>query len=790
MFSGLFQNKPTNLTKSGDLEKKIDSIFTDFLLKQSFEDYSKSLSSTEYEESIYTTEEVLLKALSNVKDKSLDNIKNNSKEKSKKLVKISKKNLLNNLERKEKIEHISDFYYKLYEIYNSIVTALNPLYSYMNDNGEEVFFRLSDYKEHLTKIKDKTVKLKKEFTTGSIINNRLKLLYEAFKNDGTPKLDIEFLCSIDIDDNKKMPDLLSQLKGIQELEKLFYLDKNSPDKMDTKSRLLFEERLNYFYKLYTGNPNPRPDHIDTFDKVTLLRFDLKSKYCREPSKTKMKTLPKMEEKFYRAFTKNLLAMNRSVEKRKKNLLKILNYIFIRNSDGTMIINPKINNDEKLLKLVFSTIDNITKLYINVQKFFLQGLYIFDKMYKSHEKKIKILKNKNINTLIKNDKIITAPRVTIDNSKVKQNISEVLATKRRNKSSVPVPSVLQRQNASTLTNAGTQNDTTSTHETIKTYTAAAAPPPPPTTGAATEAATATAAPPPPRPPATEAATEAATATAAPTTTEAATAAAAPTTTGAATAAAAAAAAPPPPPTTGAATEAATAAVEAGVEDAAKAEAAKADAAKAEAAKAEAAKAEAEKAEAAKAEAEKAEATTAATAAATAEEKTGTTAAAPELAEASEVAEAAKAAEEKSKKIENYIKTMNEIKNQYNELENFVNNNLEKININNNKEIKENIKSINETIKSVFLSISEIHNNELRAQRGMISRAAIDRLTYLYTVIEKQSERIFKKLQQIKILIKNKNTKTEIESKIETEIEKKIPKIKEKLKKSETYLTLAQ
>ena len=135
-------------------------------------------------------------------------------------------------------------------------------------------------------------------------------------------------------------------------------------------------------------------------------------------------------------------------------------------------------------------------------------------------------------------------------------------------------------------------------------------------------------------------------------------------------------------------------------------------------------------------------------------------------------------------------MNEIKNQYNELENFVNNNLEKININNNKEIKENIKSINETIKSVFLSISEIHNNELRAQRGMISRAAIDRLTYLYTVIEKQSERIFKKLQQIKILIKNKNTKTEIESKIETEIEKKIPKIKEKLKKSETYLTLAQ
>ena len=301
----------------------------------------------EYNKNIYITKESLFKALSDLDIKNLDNlIKNNGK----KIIKISnlnvKKEFLNSEKKNLLVDEISNFYYKIYEIYNAIVSTLDPIYSYKDDNNVDIFFRLSDYKEHLQKIKNRKIQLRKEYSNSSIINKRLRILYDAVDTSGNPSINIDKVCTIDMQ-NDLNPEKLSDLKGIKELEKLFIQqNKNNIYKSKTvqKSDILYKDRLDYFYKLYTGKSTPRPEDIDSFDKITLLRFDKKSKYCKEPIKTEMKTLPKMEERFYKAYTKNLVAMNKSVEKRKQNLLKILNYIFIRKNDGTMIINPKI--DEK------------------------------------------------------------------------------------------------------------------------------------------------------------------------------------------------------------------------------------------------------------------------------------------------------------------------------------------------------------------------------------------------------------------------------------------------------------
>ncbi len=432
MFSGLFQSQPKNLTKKGDLEKKINTVFTDYLLQQSFDEFNQPITMNKYNNDIYTTKETLFKALSELDIKNINNLTKNNKNK---IIKISnlnlKKDIFNAQKKRLLIDNISNFYYKIYEIYNAIVSTLDPIYSYKDDNDIDVFFRLSDYKEHLQKIKNRKIELRKEYSSSSIINKRLRILYDAIDSSGNPSLDIDKVCTIDMQ-NDLDPEKLTDLKGIKELEKLFiqqhpnniYKSKNVQ-----KSDILYQDRLDYFYKLYTGKSTPRPSDIDSFDKVTLLKFDKKSKYCREPTKSEMKTIPKIEERFYKAYTKNLVAMNKSVEKRKKNLLKILNYIFIRKNDGTMIINPKID-EKKLIKISFQTIDNISRLYINIQKFFLQGLYIFDQIYKKHKKDIEKQRKKSLNEIMEKP-IISAPRLNLKNNKssVKNiNISNIVVTK--------------------------------------------------------------------------------------------------------------------------------------------------------------------------------------------------------------------------------------------------------------------------------------------------------------------------------------------------------------------------
>ena len=293
MFSGLFQSQPKNLTKKGDLEKKINTVFTDYLLQQTFDEFNQPVTMNKYNNDIYTTKETLFKALSDLDIKNINNLTKNNKNK---IIKISnlnlKKDIFNAQKKRLLIDNISNFYYKIYEIYNAIVSTLDPIYSYKDDNDTDVFFRLSDYKEHLQKIKNRKIELRKEYSSSSIINKRLRILYDAIDSSGNPSLDIDKVCTIDMQ-NDLDPEKLTDLKGIKELEKLFiqqhpnniYKSKNVQ-----KSDILYQDRLDYFYKLYTGKSTPRPSDIDSFDKVTLLKFDKKSKYCREPTKSEMKTM--------------------------------------------------------------------------------------------------------------------------------------------------------------------------------------------------------------------------------------------------------------------------------------------------------------------------------------------------------------------------------------------------------------------------------------------------------------------------------------------------------------------
>ena len=87
MFSRLFI--PSKINSKNDLEKKVNVVFTDYILKQTFDNYDESMNLTDYNNAIYTTKKTLQKALPE----------------------------------EAKLNKNANFYVKLYEIYNAIVST-------------------------------------------------------------------------------------------------------------------------------------------------------------------------------------------------------------------------------------------------------------------------------------------------------------------------------------------------------------------------------------------------------------------------------------------------------------------------------------------------------------------------------------------------------------------------------------------------------------------------------------------------------------------------------------------
>ena len=227
MFSGLFGNVPSKINSKSDLEKKVNVIFTDYILKQSFNKYDETMNLKDYDDKIYTTKETLEKALSKLETKEIEMLSkegNNVLKKKKEVIVLNNSNLKKNIfdakHRKAILDKNARFYVKLHEIYNAIVATLDPVYSYTNNN-KEVFFRLSEYKEHLQKIKDKPIQLRSEYSNSSVVNKRLEILKTAFDSSGNPSLNMNKVCSVDLQNDKTIPTKLIELKGMKELEMLF-----------------------------------------------------------------------------------------------------------------------------------------------------------------------------------------------------------------------------------------------------------------------------------------------------------------------------------------------------------------------------------------------------------------------------------------------------------------------------------------------------------------------------------------------------------------------------------------
>lgn len=382
------------MNDDNNLLAKLDAIFVDFIRNQSFEDLLHPKTVEHYDNVIMTSKQKLIDALRYTDVKKLYLMKNRlvsdgdaqldeKKSDVEKVYMIPYTDLYeqtqNDEEKMKYINSMSIFYTRVYDIYNAIVSILDPVYEYVNSQGSPVQFRLSQYDKFKDDIQTKPVKMIKEFSNQSVCDMRMRIIADSVQDTKfEPKIDE--ICDLQSYGSASLVDL----DGMKELDRLFHDVYNKNDEnytnMSETMRTLYNERLDLFYKYFTGKSSPRPEHIDSFDKISLLDFKKESKYCSVENKKKFKQVRELDSIFLKEYSTLMKSMNKSIMKRKQKLSSILDHIF-KQKRGRIVINPKLN--EKNLKKFNSIVaDIISRLYLSCQKHYLSGLLLFEVIYKN------------------------------------------------------------------------------------------------------------------------------------------------------------------------------------------------------------------------------------------------------------------------------------------------------------------------------------------------------------------------------------------------------------------------
>ena len=202
-----------------DLVSKIDSIFIEMIRKQTFEDILQPKSIDHYDEIILTTREKLQHALKQIRPQTLYLLNKRKMSKSNDMignnVYVIPVHELKQLSQEERvktelIEGMSVYYTKLYDLYNTIVAAVDPVYEYNNSQGAVVQFRLSEYNKYKDDIGSNPVRMVKEYSNHSLCQSRIDILKESVTNDKL-KMDMESICKLQTSNSSDRKKILLEI---------------------------------------------------------------------------------------------------------------------------------------------------------------------------------------------------------------------------------------------------------------------------------------------------------------------------------------------------------------------------------------------------------------------------------------------------------------------------------------------------------------------------------------------------------------------------------------------------
>jgi len=228
-----------------------------------------------------------------------------------------------------------------------------------------------------------------------ICNKTNKFKYE--KDEKKSEFDVTISADICSKKHRSTEKTLSNENGIPELENLYkdeYMPETKKFVMSEKQKKIYDSDVSKFYKSYTGDD--KPDEIKRFSDIPVLKY--KSIEICEKMKDKSKSKLKGNSKNNNIvnFANHLANIMNNSRKFDKNLIIILNYLFIPDENNVdYIINDNLSFDD-INEIIEKVRKIIMELYIVCDKDYREGIKLFEKILldKNIELAEKRLKNTN------------------------------------------------------------------------------------------------------------------------------------------------------------------------------------------------------------------------------------------------------------------------------------------------------------------------------------------------------------------------------------------------------------
>jgi len=313
--------------------------------------------------------------------------------------------------------NISSFYIKISHLYAAIVRVLQPEISFTESSLTTTIGLL----EALKQKQDLKGNITIHNTTISLCSKRVSFLNPlgdheesddkiSFNNNTLYRsLNKKNVCGINLKSDGTMKLTLGDEYGIYELEQLYYdKDEYGRLKVPTSTGPKYQSYLDTLFKLYETfslnsdternafNSKYQADkllelenkNIKLFSQIPLKDYTVLCNILEDKDKykphivTPNNTLQldteakvKSTDLLAKQYIEHLKTMHQEKETQIQEILKILNEIFQKGGDGSIIINPALSTDKevRLDTIIEKTRDMIKNLYINCELKYLAGI---------------------------------------------------------------------------------------------------------------------------------------------------------------------------------------------------------------------------------------------------------------------------------------------------------------------------------------------------------------------------------------------------------------------------------
>ena len=382
-----------------NLPEQIDDIAVGYILTQNTIDLIRLGDKEYYDNMIILTSSILNKRLSKLELGFLNQrITNGIQEPIYAQDKHDITNLIpkNDAMKNKMLHNISKYYMKIITIYSAIVATMDPQYFYEDEDGNRKTFYLKDFNEYKNIPHNAQPRISQITNPLNLCRKRLNILKNKLNIDGD-NVTInpgEKLCSLD-EPTKR----LNEEIGIKELDLLYYDIFDSTEKkwakMSNKMKKKYNKDLTLFYQIFTGKKN-KPSEIKSFHDIEMLDFKTFD-HCNKNNFIKDITVSK-NNKLIQKYLDKIYIIQQHTNTTKEKLMYILKKIFISDNNQYKI-NPELTLD-KVFSLENDTREVILHLYTTCEKYFVQALLIFEKIFEENVHSLNIERDTNMkNTFV-------------------------------------------------------------------------------------------------------------------------------------------------------------------------------------------------------------------------------------------------------------------------------------------------------------------------------------------------------------------------------------------------------